>query len=243
MRAAQCTTGCRLSAPRSRRGSCGTSGAWAATSLGNWAFYILSRSTRSRAGGAAGVGLAAVARMLPAGLRRRSRASWPIAARGATCSAGDARARAGAGARRRAVAGRRRSQSWWSSRPCRLWRRARSSLRSRAAAGPRRTPEQLGAANAVLNGVENVGFLIGRSRRARGRRPGSRPASRRPRSLAVRRFALRRCRAMPRAPRGAGGCRLATEVLAASLVLRERRLRLVVGALAVATWSRARLTS
>ena len=42
--------------------------AWAATALGNWAFFVLLAIYAYDQGGAAAVGLAALARMLPAGL-------------------------------------------------------------------------------------------------------------------------------------------------------------------------------
>ena len=216
--------------------------AWAATSLGNWAFYILLSIYAFEAGGAAGVGLAAVARMLPAGIAapftslmadRGSRRDLLLRA---TLVRALALALAAAAVAAEApfaivlVVAAVQTVAESAVKP------AQSALLPDLA----RTPEQLGAANAVLNGVENVGFLIGALAGglvAAG--PGIAPGlAATAVALLFAAFALRR---MPRdAPpphrEAQAGARLATEVLAGfSLVLRERRLRLVVGALAVAT--------
>ena len=159
--------------------------AWAATSLGNWAFYILLSIYAFEAGGAAGVGLAAVARMLPAGIAapftslladRGSRRDLLLRA---TLVRALALALAAAAVAVEApfaivvVVAAVQTVAESAVKP------AQSALLPDLA----RTPEQLGAANAVLNGVENVGFLIGAL--AGGSSPparASRPASRRPRS-------------------------------------------------------------
>ena len=216
--------------------------AWAATSLGNWAFYILLSIYAFETGGAAGVGVAAVVRMLPAGLAapftslladRGSRRDLLLRATLVRALALALAAAAVAAAAPFAVvliAATVQTVAESAVKP------AQSALLPDLA----RTPEQLGAANAVLNAVENVGFLIGALAGglvAAG--PGIAPGlAATAVALLLAAFALRR---MPRdAPpphrEARAGARLATEVLAGfSVVLRQRRLRLVVGALAVVT--------
>ena len=184
MHAAQCTTGCRLSAPRSRRGSCGTSrplGRPRRSATGP--STSSSRSTRSRPAARPGWG------------SRRWRGCCPrdiaapftslLADRGsrrdlllrATLVRALALALAAAAVAAEApfavvlIAATVQTVAESAVKP------AQSALLPDLA----RTPEQLGAANAVLNGVENVGFLIGALAGglvAAGRE--SRPALRRP---------------------------------------------------------------
>ena len=216
--------------------------AWAATSLGNWAFFILLSIYAFEADGAAGVGLAAVVRMLPAGLAapftslladrgsRRDLLMWSTLTRALALALAAAAVFAKAPFAIVLVVATVQTVAETAVKP------AQSALLPLLA----RTPEQLGSANAVLNAVENLGFLIGALAGglvAAG--PGIAPglaATAVALLLAV--LALRRLpRDAPPPHREAeAGARLANEVLAGfSVVLRQPRLRLVVGALAVTT--------
>jgi predicted MFS family arabinose efflux permease len=103
-----------------------------------------------------------------------------------------------------------------------------------------RTPEQLGAANAVTSGVESAGFLVGAlagglAAAGPGIAAGFAATAA---ALLLAAVVLRRLPHDPPPPhrKAHEGARLATEVLSGfSVVLRQRCLRLVVGALAVAS--------
>jgi MFS family permease len=216
--------------------------AWAATSLGNWAFYILLSIYAFETDGAAGVGLAAVVRMLPAGVAapftslladrgsRRDLLLWAALTRALTLALAAAAVLAAAPFAVVLVVAAVQTVAETAVKP------AQSALLPLLA----RTPEQLGAANAVLNAVENVGFLVGALAGglvAAGSGVGTGLTA----TAAALLLAAVALRGLPRdAPpphrEAQAGARLATDVLAGfSVVLRQRRLRLVVAALAVAT--------
>ena len=137
--------------------------AWAATSLGNWAFWVLLAIYAYDSAGAAGVGIAAVARMLPAGVAapftslladRRSRRDILLSA-----------------ALIRAFALALAGVAVYVGAPfaavlvlCAVQTVAETAVRpAQAALLPllARTPQQLGAANAAWSGVDSAGFLVG----------------------------------------------------------------------------------
>lgn len=60
--------------------------AWAAASLGTWAFSILFALYAYGKGGAGAVGLAVLVRMLPSAFAAPIQRCWPTGARGAPCS-------------------------------------------------------------------------------------------------------------------------------------------------------------
>ena len=81
LRAGVATLRAALATPELRR----LQAAWAAISLGTWSFFVVIAIYAFEQGGAAAVGLAALARMLPAGLTPRSRACSRTGGRAATC--------------------------------------------------------------------------------------------------------------------------------------------------------------
>lgn len=137
--------------------------AWAACSIGGWAFMVALAIYAYRVGGATAVGLAALARMLPAGLAapftgllgdRHSRRDVLVAcsALRVFCLAGAAAAvAAGAGLAVVLALAALFTIATTAHRP------AQAGLLPILA----RTPEQLAAANAVWSGVDNAGFLVG----------------------------------------------------------------------------------
>ena len=216
--------------------------AWAATSLGNWAFFVLIAIYAYDAQGAAGVGLAVVVRMLPAGLAapftslladRRSRRDllmWATVIRALALAVTAAAVVANLPLAVVLALTAVETVASTAVRP------AQAALLPLLA----RTPDQLGAANAAWSLIDNAGFLIGS---LMGGFLAAGPGVATGFGATAAAFLIAAV-VVQRVPRDAppphrvarAGARVRTEVLSGfSVVMRQRRLRLVVGAMAVTT--------
>jgi MFS family permease len=137
--------------------------AWGAAALGNWAFFVALAIYAYDVGGAAAVGAAALVRMLPAGLAapvagvladrhsRRTVLTASLAARAALAAGLTAAIAGGAPFSAALALAALITMAGAAHKP------AQAALVPQLAA----TPRQLGAANALLTGVDNAAFLGG----------------------------------------------------------------------------------
>jgi MFS family permease len=137
--------------------------AWGASAVGGWVFFVTLAVYAYDAGGAAAVGVAALVRMLPAGLAapvtglladrhsRRDVLLISIAARAVLLAAMAAAVAAGLSIAIVLVLAALFTVATTAHKP------AQAALLPRLA----QTPQQLGASNAVWSGIDNAAFLVG----------------------------------------------------------------------------------